>query len=99
MLQQQKPDDYVISTGESHSVEEFLTIATEYADLGDWKDYVDIDKDLLRPTDIEDLVGNSSKARKQLNWKPKMEFKDLVRNMIEHDLEQVKLSVDPFTDI
>jgi GDPmannose 4,6-dehydratase len=60
---------------------------------------VDIDKDLLRPTDIEDLVGNSSKARKQLNWKPKMEFKDLVRNMIEHDLEQVKLSVDPFTDI
>ncbi len=99
MLQQQKPDDYVISTGESHSVEEFLTIATEYADLGDWKDYVNIDKDLLRPTDIEDLVGNSSKARERLNWKPKMEFKDLVKNMMEHDLQYVKLTVDPLTDI
>jgi GDPmannose 4,6-dehydratase len=99
MLQQQKPDDYVIATGESHSVEEFLTIATEFADLGDWKDFVNIDKNLLRPTDIEDLIGNSSKAREQLNWKPKMNFKDLVKNMVEHDLEQVKLSVDPLTDI
>ena len=75
MIQQEKPDDYVIATGESHSVEEFLTLATEYAGLGDWKDFVSIDKSLLRPTDIEDLVGDSSKARNRLGWKPKMKFK------------------------
>jgi GDPmannose 4,6-dehydratase len=91
MLQQEKPEDYVIATGESHSVEEFLTLATEFAGLNNWKDFVDIDKDLLRPTDIEDLVGDSSKASKQLGWKPKMGFKDLVKIMVEHDLEYVKL--------
>jgi len=99
MLQQKEPDDYVIATGESHSVEEFLTLATEFTELGSWKDLVDIDKDLLRPTDIEDLIGDSSKARKQLGWKPKMEFRDLVKEMVEHDLEQVKLNVDPLDNI
>jgi len=98
MLQQEKPDDYVIATGESHSVEEFLTLATEYAGLGDWKDFISIDKNLLRPTDIEDLVGDSSKAKKQLGWKPKMEFKNLVKEMVEHDLEFIKLQTDPLSD-
>jgi GDPmannose 4,6-dehydratase len=98
MLQQENPEDYVIATGESHSVEEFLTLATEYAGLGDWKDLVDIDKALLRPTDIEDLVGDSSKAKKQLGWKPKMDFKNLVKEMMEHDLEFVKLRTDPLSD-
>ena len=74
MLQQKNPDDYVIATGESHSVEEFLTLAAEYSGLGDWHDLVEIDKSLLRPTDIEELVGDASKARKQLGWKPKTEF-------------------------
>lgn len=91
MLQQKNPDDYVISTGESHSVEEFLTLATEYSDLGDWHNFVEIDESVKRPTDIEDLVGDSSKAQKQLNWKPKTDFKNLVKMMIEHDLESEKL--------
>ena len=97
MLQQKNPDDYVIATGESHSVEEFLTLAAEYSGLGDWHDLVEIDKSLLRPTDIEELVGDASKARKQLGWKPKTEFKDLVKSMVEHDLEFVKLKTDPLS--
>ena len=97
MLQQKNPDDYVIATGESHSVEEFLALATEYAGLGDWREYVEIDYE-LRPTDIDVLVGDSSKAQKQLLWKPKMKFKDLIKNMVEHDLEYFKLRSDPIND-
>lgn len=96
MLQQKHPDDYVIATGESHSVEEFLTLATEYAGMGDWHDFVEIDKSIMRPTDIDELIGNSSKAQKQLGWKPKMSFKDLVRNMVEHDMEYFRLRKDMF---
>ena len=96
MLQQDKPDDYVVATGESHSVEEFLSLATDYAGLGDWKDIVKLDKDLLRPSDIDDLVGDSTKAQNVLKWKPKMEFKDLVKSMVEHDLEYIKLQTEPF---
>ncbi len=86
MLQQNNPDDYVIATGESHSVEEFLVLATEFADMGDWQDIVEIDKSILRPTEIDELVGDSSKARKQLGWKPKISFKELVQTMVEHDM-------------
>ena len=87
MLQQKEPDDFVISTGESHSVEEFLNIATEAADLGDWHDFVEIQEKNLRPTDIEELLGDSSKAKKKLNWNPKVSFKELVEMMVKHDLE------------
>ena len=90
MLQQDTPDDYVIATGESHSVEEFLTLACDYAELGDWHDYVEIDKSIMRPTDIDELLGDASKAKKQLNWKPKMDFKDLVKHMMQHDLDYYK---------
>jgi len=90
MLQQKKPDDYVIATGESHSVEEFLDIATEYAELGDWHDFVEIDESMKRPTDIEELVGDYSKAKKQLNWEPKVKFNELVKLMIDHDIEYHK---------
>ena len=93
MMQQDHPDDYVIATGESHSVEEFLSLATEIAGLGDWHDLVEIDKKLLRPTDIEDLVGNSSKASKELGWKPKVNFKQLVKMMVEHDIDYFRHSV------
>lgn len=95
MLQQSKPDDYVLATGETHSVEEFLTLATEYVGLENWQDYVEIDKSNMRPTDIEELIGDSSKARKQLGWKHKKSFKDLVRMMVEHDIEYFKLKMDP----
>ena len=96
MLQQKKPDDYVVATGESHSVEDFLSLATEYADLGDWKNLVNLDESLLRPSDIDELVGDPTKAQNVLNWKPKMSFKDLVKSMVEHDLEYIKLQTQPF---
>ena len=98
MLQQDKPDDYVIATGESHSVEEFLTLATEFAGLGDWHNIIEIDKSIMRLTDIDDLIGDSSKAKKQLGWKPKLSFKDLVKNMVDHDMNFFKSSVDPRYD-
>lgn len=96
MLQQKNPDDYVIATGESHSVEEFLSLATEIADLGDWHNLVEIDKKLLRPTEIDDLVGDSTKARDVLGWKPKISFKELVKMMVEHDMDYFRHQVDPF---
>jgi len=90
MLQQKQPNDYVIATGESHSVEEFLTLATEYAGLGDWHDFVEITTDMNRPSDIDELVGDASKARKELGWKPKLGFRDLVKLMVEHDIDYFK---------
>ncbi len=87
MLQQKNPDDYVIATGESHSVEEFLTLASEYAGLGDWHDFVEIDESMKRPTDIEDLVGDASKAKEKIGWSSKTSFKELVKKMVDHDIE------------
>ena len=96
MLQQDKPDEYVIATGESHSVEEFLTLASEYAGLGDWHDFVEIDESNMRPTDIDELIGDSSKAREQLGWKPKMKFNDIVKHMVEYDMNYCKLRIEQF---
>ncbi len=90
MLQKQTPDDYVIATGESHSIEEFLTLAAEYTGLGDWHNFVEIDESNKRPADIEELVGDASKARKELGWKPKLSFKELVKIMVEHDINYYK---------
>ena len=86
MLQQPKPDDYVIATGETHSVKEFLQEAFVYAGL-DWKKHVEIDKRYFRPTEVDVLLGNSAKARKILKWKPKVNFKQLVRMMVDADME------------
>jgi GDPmannose 4,6-dehydratase len=88
MLQQDKPDDYVVGTGESHSVEEFLKEAFDYADL-DWKKHVKIDKRYFRPTDVEMLVADSKKAQRKLGWEPKITFKELVRIMVDADIEAV----------
>ena len=99
MLQRKKPDNYVISTGKLHSVEEFLSLATEYAGLGNWQDFVEIDESIMRPTDIEQLVGDASKARKELGWSPKLDFKDLVKNMVEHDINYFKLMIDPLNHV
>ena len=95
MMQQNKPDDYVIATGESHSVEEFLTLATEYVGLGKFEDFLKIDQSIKRPTDIEELQGDPSKAKKQLNWKPKTNFKELVEMMVIHDMEFEKRKLEP----
>jgi len=88
MLQQRTPDDYVIATGKSHSVKEFVDIAFKHAGL-DWKKYVTVDKKLFRPAEVQHLLGNASRARRKLGWKPKVTFRDLVRLMVEADLEKL----------
>ena len=88
MLQQQNPDDYVIATGVTHSVREFLELAISYAGLkGEVEDYVEVDKDLIRPAEVELLVGDATKARDILGWSPKIKFEDLVKKMVNHDLK------------
>ena len=88
MLQQQNPDDYVIATGVTHSVREFLELAISYAGLkGKVEDYVEVDEDLIRPVDVELLVGDATKARHALGWSPKVKFEDLVKRMVNHDLK------------
>ena len=89
MLQQDKPDDYVIATGETHSVREFLEETFSYLNL-DWKEYVEIDQKYFRPTEVEVLIGDASKAKEELGWKPKVKFKELVRIMVDADLEKEK---------
>ncbi len=88
MLQQDKPDDYVIATGETHSVEEFLTEAFSQVDL-DWHDYVELDPKYLRPAEVDLLIGDASKAKRDLGWEPKVTFKELVRLMVEADVSMV----------
>ncbi len=85
MLQQEKAQDYVIATGQTHSVKEFLEEAFGYAGL-DWQKYVKIDKRYLRPTEVDLLLGDSRKAHKNLNWKPKVNFKQLVKMMVDADM-------------
>lgn len=89
MLQQKKADDYVVATGETHSVKEFLDEAFDYAKL-DWKKYVEIDKRYFRPTEVDCLLGDSSKAKKVLKWKPKVSFRQLVRMMVDSDMKLVE---------
>jgi GDPmannose 4,6-dehydratase len=88
MLQQDKADDYVIATGETHSVEEFLTEAFSHVNL-DWRDYVEIDTKYLRPAEVDLLIGDASKARRELGWNPKVTFKELVRLMVDADVSMV----------
>ncbi|MEO7144356.1 MAG: GDP-mannose 4,6-dehydratase [Bryobacteraceae bacterium] len=89
MLQQETPGDFVISTGESHSVREFLDVASGCCGL-DWTRYVETDPRYFRPTEVDYLLGDSSKARAKLGWKPKIGFHELVRMMMEHDMEQAR---------
>lgn len=86
MLQQQEPDDYVIATGESHSVREFLEEAFGYVGL-DWRHYVEHDPRYLRPTEVDHLEGDASKARRKLGWKPRVSFRELVHMMVDHDVK------------
>ena len=89
MLQQDKPDDYVIATGETHSVKEFVEETFRLLGL-DWHKHVEMDPRYVRPTEVDLLLGDYSKAEKELKWKPKVAFKDLVRIMVEADLELAK---------
>jgi GDPmannose 4,6-dehydratase len=86
MLQQDAPDDYVIATGETHSVDEFLTLAFEKAGLGDFHQYVKHDPKYLRPAEVDLLIGDPSKAEKKLGWKREVGFDQLVDMMVKHDI-------------
>jgi GDPmannose 4,6-dehydratase len=86
MLQQDEPDDYVIATGETHSVEEFLTLTFEKVGLGDWKNFVRHDPKFLRPAEVDLLIGDPSKAKSKLGWQPEVGFDKLVEMMVEHDI-------------
>ena len=87
MLQQESPDDYVICTGETHSIREFLDAAFSYVDISDWSQYVIQDPELYRPAEVDYLLGDNTKARTKLGWQPKTSFKDLVAMMLKHDLQ------------
>jgi GDPmannose 4,6-dehydratase len=91
MLQQPEPDDYVIATGETHSVREFLETAFGYVNLR-WEDYVEIDPRYFRPTEVELLIGDASKAKQKLGWTPKVSFAELVKIMVDADLRAINPS-------
>lgn len=92
MLHQDKPEDYVISTDETHSVREWAELSFKYLGL-DWEKYVGIDERYIRPADVNLLVGDSSKARKNLGWAPKIKFEELVKIMVEYDYNNLKKQV------
>jgi GDPmannose 4,6-dehydratase len=87
MLQQDTPEDYVVATGETHSIKEFLDLAFEEVGIKDWKSYVKQDPRFMRPAEVDLLIGDYSKAKKVLNWEPKVSFAELVKMMVAHDLE------------
>ena len=89
MMQQQTPDDYVIATGQTRSVREFLEAAFGYAGLN-WQDYVEMDERYLRPTEVDLLLGDSTRARQKLGWSPKVSFEGLVKMMVDADTELVR---------
>jgi GDPmannose 4,6-dehydratase len=88
ILQQEIPSDYVLGTGESHTVREFLDEAFEYLDL-DWRDYIEPDSRYLRPAEVEFLLADASKAHRELGWEPRIKFKELVRIMVDADVEAI----------
>jgi GDPmannose 4,6-dehydratase len=91
MLQQSKPVDYVVGTGETHSVREFVDAAFSSVDLN-WKDYVKNDEKFMRPAEVDQLVANPEKIEKNLGWKYKTDYKELAKIMVESDLKLIKNS-------
>jgi GDPmannose 4,6-dehydratase len=88
MLQQDEPEDFVVATGETHSVREFVELAFATAGIDEWQRYVRQDERFMRPAEVDRLVGDATKAAKVLGWAPTMTFPDLVEAMVAHDLEQ-----------
>lgn len=86
MLQQDEPDDYVIATGETHTIEELVELAFNEAGIGDWRPYVRQDPKFYRPAEVDLLIGDATKARTKLGWKPEVDFPALIRMMVQHDL-------------
>ena len=92
ILQQEKPDDYVISTGKTHSISDFLTAAFSEVGISDWGSFVKQDPRFMRPAEVDFLKGDSSNAREILNWKPKVEFAELVSRMVRNDIDELQYS-------
>ncbi|MEO8266795.1 MAG: GDP-mannose 4,6-dehydratase, partial [Ilumatobacteraceae bacterium] len=86
MLQQDEPDDYVVATGQSHAVRDLVQAAFEAVDIDDWERFVRQDPKFLRPAEVDLLVGDATKAHTKLGWSPDVQFSDLVRRMVTHDL-------------
>lgn len=91
ILQHERPDDFVIATGESHSIKDFLEEAFQYAGMGDWSQYVEVADRYFRPTEVDILQGNIAKAKEKLGWEPKIKFRELVRIMIDSDFRNLGL--------
>lgn len=91
MLQQDEPDDYVVATGETHSVKEFLELAFSHVNL-QWEDYVEFDERYLRPAEVDLLIGDPTKAKEKLGWQPSLTFPQLVNLMVDADLEALGIS-------
>jgi GDPmannose 4,6-dehydratase len=90
MLQQDEADDYVVATGETHSIRELLDVAFRHVGIDDWADKVVQDPRFFRPAEVDLLIGDPSKAREKLGWTPKVGFEDLVRMMVDNDLAEQK---------
>jgi len=88
MLQQDEPDDYVVATGETHSIRDLLDVAFAHVGVADWAPYVHLDPRFVRPAEVDLLIGDASKARERLGWQPQVAFADLVRMMVDHDLAE-----------
>jgi GDPmannose 4,6-dehydratase len=86
MLQEEKPDDFVVATGETHSINELLELAFAFVQL-DYRDFVDFDPRYTRPSEVDVLLGDASKARQVLSWTPQVDFRGLIEMMINHDIE------------
>ena len=94
MLQQDEPDDYVVATGETHTVEEFVDRAFAHAGIDDWQRYVRQDPRFLRPAEVDLLVGDAAKAHEALGWQPEVDFAELVKLMVDHDLKTERTKLD-----
>jgi len=89
MMQQSKPDDYVIGTGESHSIKEFLKLAFDYAGIKNYKKYIGIDPRYYRPSEVYNLIADYKKAKEKLSWEPKIKFEELVKLIVSHELKKL----------
>ena len=89
MLQEEKPDDYVISTGKAFSVRDLVETAFSAAGL-DWQEYVKLDERFVRPAEVDLLIGDSTKAKEKLGWEPKVSFEEMIKLMVDSDIERVK---------
>jgi GDPmannose 4,6-dehydratase len=89
MLQQARVEDYIIATGVAHTVRELVEHAFGAVGL-DWREYVVVDPTLLRPAEVDHLIGDASKAKKRLGWEPLVSFEEMIQRMVEHDLKRVE---------